>query len=565
MEIKKGEAYILGLDYGSDSCRAVLIDAFDGSEAGVSVMNYPRWTKGLYCNPQINQFRQHPRDYIDVLEGTVKGAVSQAVQEAAGFSAKKIKGIAIDTTGSTPCATDAEGMPLALQPAFAENPGAMFVLWKDHTAVEEAGRINQLLQSWGGINFAKFEGGIYSAEWFWSKILRVFKEDKNIAETAASFIEHCDWMTSLLTGNRSLAGIRRSRCAMGHKAMWHTEFGGYPSADFLSRLDPRLVKIQESLGTETYTSDTSAGGLSGEWAAKLGIPAGIPVAVGAYDAHMGAVGGGVKTGALVRVMGTSTCDVIVGPKSAGPEKAVRGICGQVDGSVVPGMIGYEAGQSSFGDVYAWFKQVLMWPIEMLLPQIEGVDNAVKEKIATAVSKKIIPELEMAGAQLEPSDSGIIALDWLNGRRTPDANQLLKGAVAGLTLGSDAVRVYRALAEATAFGARAIVERFREEGVVIEEIIGIGGVARKSPFVMQILADVLNMPINVNANDQSVALGAAMFAAVVAGLYKDIPSAQEAIGSPIEKTYMPDPQRVAVYERVYQRYRTLGVFVEKGTV
>ncbi|MDR2094594.1 MAG: ribulokinase [Treponema sp.] len=564
MELKKGEAYVLGLDYGSDSCRAVLIDAFDGSEAGVSVMNYPRWAQGLYCNPQINQFRQHPQDYIDALEGTVKGAVSQAARGAAGFSAEKIKGIAIDTTGSTPCATDEQGTPLALKPAFAENPAAMFVLWKDHTAVEEAGKINQLLRSWGGINFAKFEGGIYSAEWFWSKILRVFKEDKNIAEAAASFIEHCDWMTSLLTGNRDLAGIKRSRCAMGHKAMWHAEFGGYPSEGFLSRLDPRLVKIRESLGTETYTSDTSAGGLSGEWAARFGIPAGIPVAVGAYDAHMGAVGGGVKTGALVRVMGTSTCDVIVGPRSAGPEKAVRGICGQVDGSVVPGMIGYEAGQSAFGDVYAWFKQVLMWPIEILLPEVEGVDNALKEKIRAAVSKKIIPELEKAGALLEPSDGSIIALDWLNGRRTPDANQLLKGAVTGLTLGSDAVRVYRALAEATAFGARAIVERFREEGVAIEEIIGIGGVARKSPFVMQILADVLNMPINVNANDQSVALGAAMFAAVVAGLYRDIPSAQKAIGSPIEKTYAPDPQRAAVYEKVYQRYRSLGAFIEKGT-
>ncbi|MDR1902984.1 MAG: ribulokinase [Treponema sp.] len=571
MELTKGEAYVLGLDYGSDSCRAVLIDASDGSEAGVAVMNYPRWTKGLYCNPQINQFRQHPQDYIDVLEGTVKAAVSQAAKSP-GFSAEKIKGIAIDTTGSTPCAIDAEGTPLALKPAFAENPGAMFVLWKDHTAVEEAGKINHELQSWGGINFAKFEGGIYSAEWFWSKILRVFKEDKNIAEAAASFIEHCDWMTSLLTGNKSLAGIRRGRCAMGHKAMWHREFadspdksGGYPSADFLAGLDPRLVKIRESLGTETYTSDTCAGGLSAEWAAKLGIPAGIPVAVGAYDAHMGAVGGGVKTGALVRVMGTSTCDVIVGPKSAGPEKAVRGICGQVDGSVVPGMIGYEAGQSAFGDVYAWFKQVLMWPIEVLLPRIEGADDALKEKIAAEVSKKIIPELEKAGARLDPSDSGIIALDWLNGRRTPDADQLLKGAVAGLTLGSDAVRIYRALAEATAFGARAIVERFREEGVAIEEIIGIGGVARKSPFVMQILADVLNMPINVNANDQSVALGAAMFAAVAAGLYQDIPSAQKAIGSPIEKTYAPDPGRAAVYEKLYQRYRALGVFIGQGTV
>jgi L-ribulokinase len=352
---------------------------------------------------------------------------------------------------------------------------------------------------------------------------------------------------------------------MGHKAMWHASFGGCPPAEFLEKLDPRLAKIRQTLGNETWTSDTIGGCLSAEWAERLGIPAGIPVTIGAYDAHMGAVGGGVKTGALVRVMGTSTCDVIVGPKSAGLEKAVRGICGQVDGSVVPGMIGYEAGQSAFGDVYAWFKQILMWPIDNLLSQIEGVDNTLKEKIAAAFSKKILPELEKAGAQLDPSCSDIIALDWLNGRRTPDANQLLKGAITGLTLGSDAVRVYRALAEATAFGARAIVERFREEGVAIEEIIGIGGVARKSSLVMQILADVLNMPINVNANDQSVALGAAMFAAVVAGLYQDIPSAQKAIGSPIEKTYIPHPGRAAVYEKTYQRYRMLGAFIEKENV
>jgi L-ribulokinase len=467
---------------------------------------------------------------------------------------------------------DAEGAPLALKAEFAENPAAMFVLWKDHTALDEAGRINSLLQTWGGTNFAKFEGGIYSTEWFWSKILQVFKEDKRIAEEAASFAEHCDWMTSLLTGNKSLSGIKRSRCAMGHKAMWHREFadspdkaGGYPSAAFLSKLDPRLVKIRESLGSDTFTSDQSAGGLGAEWARRLGIPGGIPVAVGAYDAHMGAVGGGVKTGALVRVMGTSTCDVIVGPRPEGPEKPVRGICGQVDGSVVPGMLGYEAGQSAFGDVYAWFKQLLIWPVENLLPHIEGVDAAVKEKIAAAFSKKIIPELEKAGESLDPSGSSIVALDWLNGRRTPDANQLLKGAIAGLTLGSDAVRVYRSLAEATAFGARAIVERFRDEGVAIDEIIGIGGVARKSPFVMQILADVLNMPINVNANDQSVALGAAMFAAVAAGLYPDISTAQKAIGSPIERTYTPNPERVAVYEKIYRRYKVLGAFIEKGEV
>ncbi|MCL2472983.1 MAG: ribulokinase [Treponema sp.] len=559
MALTKGESYVLGLDYGTDSCRAVLIDAADGSEAGVAVMEYPRWKKGLYCNASLNQFRQHPSDYIDALEGTVK----EVIRHAGSGMAAKVKGIAIDTTGSTPCAVDAQGTPLALKAEFAENPGAMFVLWKDHTAVEEAAAINKLAKSWGGNDYTKFEGGIYSTEWFWAKILRVFREDARIAEAAASFLEHCDWMTMLLTGQKDLKTAKRSRCAMGHKAMWHRSFDkGYPSVDFLSRLDPRLVNIRESLGSETYTSDTAAGLLSGEWAAKLGIPAGIPVAVGAYDAHMGAVGGGVKTGWLVRVMGTSTCDVIVGPRPRGEETPVRGICGQVDGSVVPGMIGYEAGQSSFGDVYAWFRQILMWPLEAILPGVAGIDESAKNKLKAEFEKKIIPVLSESAAKLNPVENGVTALDWLNGRRTPDANQLLKAAITGLNLGSDAPGIFRALAEATAFGARAIVERFREEGVAIEGIIGIGGVARKSPFVMQIIADVLNMPIHIPASDQSVALGAAMFAAVAAGLYPDIPAAQKALCSPIDKVYKPDPEKVKIYEELYGRYKTLGVFAEE---
>ena len=556
MALQKGENYVLGLDYGTDSCRAVLIDAADGSEAGVAVMNYPRWAKGLYCSSTENRFRQHPRDYIDVLEGTVKEAVSRAGKNVAA----KVKGIAIDTTGSTPCAADSSGTPLAMLDEFAENPAAMFVLWKDHTAVTQAARINSLAKTWDGEDFTKYEGGIYSAEWFWSKILRVFEEDSAIAGKAATFIEHCDWMTSLLTGVTSLDKIKRSRCAMGHKAMWHSSFGGYPDENFLSRLDPKLVKIVRSLGKETWTSDKSAGALTAEWAQRLGIPAGIPVAVSAYDAHMGAVGGGVKAGWLVRVMGTSTCDVIVAPKT-GTEKLVAGICGQVDGSVVPGMIGYEAGQSSFGDVYAWFKQLISWPVEALLPGIEGIDAKTKEKITAALSDRIIAELGKAAQSVDPSASGIVALDWLNGRRTPDADQMLRAAVTGLTLGTDAPRFFRALVEATAFGARAIVERFRREGVAIEGIIGIGGVAKKSPFIMQVLADVLNMPISVPAGDQSVALGAAMFAAVAAGLYADIPAAQKSLCAPVEKTYNPRKNEAAVYDKLYGDYLKLGAFME----
>ncbi len=557
MGLNKNEAFVLGLDYGSDSCRAILIDAADGSEVGVSVMNYPRWAKGMYCNPASNQFRQHPQDYIDTLEGTVKEIVTKAGKDKVG----RIKGIAIDTTGSTPCAVDREGTPLSLKPEFAENPSAMFVLWKDHTSIAETAKINELAKTWGGTDYTKFIGGVYSSEWFWAKIMRVFNEDGKVEQAVYSFLEHCEWMNLLLTGKKDVPSLKRSRCAMGHKAMWHQEFGGYPSAEFFSKLDPRLLKIRESLGTETFTSDQVSGNLSEEWARRLGLPPGIPVAVGAYDSHMGAVGGGAKPGWLVRVMGTSTCDMIVGEKHQGPEFAVPGICGQVDGSIIPGMIGYEAGQSSFGDVYAWFKKLVMWPLETLLPQIQGIDDAAKEELTKALSKNIIPGLEKAAESIDPVSSGVTALDWLNGRRTPNADQRLKAGIMGLTLGTDAPRVYRALTEATAFGARAIVECFREGGVAIEGIIGIGGVARKSPFVMQILADVINMPIHVIANDQTVALGAAIFAAAAAGLYPDVQAAQKAMQPPVEKIYHPDPSRVKMYNDLYTRYKTLGTFVE----
>ncbi len=560
MGAKKGEAYVIGLDYGTDSCRAVVVDAADGSEAGVGVMNYPRWAKGQYCDPATNRFRQHPLDYVESLEGAVKGALAKAGKGVAG----KVKGISIDTTGSTPCAVDADGVPLALKKEFAENPSAMFVLWKDHTAVAEAAKVNEIARTWGGVDYTKFEGGVYSSEWFWAKIMRVLADDKAVAKAAYSFVEHSDWMPALLCGTKGVAEIKRSRCAMGHKAMWHADFGGYPADEFLAKLDKRLPAIKATLGKDTYTSDQVFGRLSAEWALKLGLPAGIAVGVGAYDAHMGAVGGGAKPGWMVKVMGTSTCDMIVGPRPAGTEQPVRGICGQVDGSIVPSMLGYEAGQSAFGDVYAWFKKLLMWPMDSLFAEVDSVGDATKAKLAEAVGKKLIPALEKAAEDIDPASSGVVALDWLNGRRTPDANQALTGALTGLSLGSDAPRVFRALVEGTAFGARAIVERFREEGVAIDGIIGIGGVARKSSFVMQIVADVLNAPIAVVASDQSVALGASMFAAVVAGIHPSVEAAQKAMGAPIEKTYKPNKKRAAVYDGIYAKYRALGAFVEGQT-
>ncbi len=544
--------YVIGIDYGTDSCRAVVTEAQDGQEIASAVAQYPRWAEGRYCNASNNQFRQHPQDYIDSLVAVMDELAGKTGSEVLPF----IKGIAIDTTGSTPCLVTAQVEPLAMLPEFADNPNAMFMLWKDHTATDEAFEINALAHKWK-IDFTMYEGGVYSSEWFWAKLLHIARTAPEVMRAGVSAIEHCDWMPALLTGIRSLGGIKRSRCAMGHKAMWHESFGGYPSDEFLAQLHPELVRIKKTLGTETWTSDKEFGKLSAEWAEHLHLTPGLPVAVGAYDAHMGAVGGGVEPGVFIKVMGTSTCDMIVGPGSAGTEHLVKGICGQVDGSIIPGMLGYEAGQSAFGDVYAWFKDLLMWPLEHVMSN-DSLPVSAREETARA----LMPALEKAASSIEPGASGPLALDWLNGRRTPDANQKLKGAIIGLTLGTTAPMIYRALIEATAFGARAIVERFVQENIDIKKIRAIGGVARKSPLVMQIVADVLGKPIEIVASDQSVALGAAMFAAVVADIYASVPEAQAAMRPAIEAVILPEPGHVEVYNRLYQDYQKLGAFSER---
>jgi L-ribulokinase len=472
--------------------------------------------------------------------------------------AAKVRGVTIDTTGSTPCLADETGTPLALKGEFASEPDAMFVLWKDHTAVAQAERINAFARSWGGEDFTKYEGGIYSSEWFWAKALRLVENKSKAVAAARTIVEHCDWMPALLTGTRDLGSFRRSRCAAGHKAMWHASWGGYPPAAFLEKLNPKLSELAASLGSETYTAETVFGKLCPEWAKKLGLSTDVVVSVGAFDAHIGAVGGDVAPGTLLKIMGTSTCDIMLAPKPKGGEKLVAGICGQVDGSVVKGMIGYEAGQSAFGDVFAWFRRLLAWPLRA------GLSGAAGEIEAAALEDRLLPALEAEAAKIDPAESGLVALDWLNGRRTPDADQALTGALAGISLGTDAPAVYRALVESAAFGSRAIVERLRAEGVKVERVAAIGGVARKSPLVMQICSDVLGMDISVSANDQSVALGGAMFAATAAGLYPDVLSAQAAMRAPVERVYKCDPARRAAYDRIYEKYRALGAFAEKET-
>ncbi len=550
--------YTIGLDFGTDSVRSLIVDVETGEEAAGAVFQYPRWKKGLYCDAAKNCFRQHPLDYLEGLEFTIREALKAMPPESAG----NIAGISVDTTGSTPVAVDEKGVPLSLTPGYEENPNAMFILWKDHTAIKEADEINELAKKWG-TDYTRFEGGIYSSEWFWAKILHVLREDTAVLRAAYSWVEHCDWIPALLTGNTHPKTLRRSRCAAGHKAMWHEDFEGLPSEEFLTALDPLLSGLRERLYRETWTCDTAAGLLTEEWAERLGLPAGIVVGVGAFDAHLGALGGEVKPYYLSKVMGTSTCDMLVVSAGEMDNRLVPGICGQVDGSIVPGLTGLEAGQSAFGDIYAWYRNLLEWPVRKLIQESELIDEATKEKLTAEISGKIIAALNEEASKIPPGESGLVALDWLNGRRTPDANQNLKGAIRGLTLGSDAPRIFRALVEATAFGSKAINERFISEGIRIDGVIALGGVAKKSPFVMQVVADVLNRPIKVARSEQACALGSAMAAAMASGIYASAAEAQTRMGSGIETEYHPIPENVKKYEVLYEEYKKFGSFIECG--
>jgi len=553
-------SYTIGVDYGTDSVRALVVNTQTGEEMGTHVFEYPRWKQGLYCDPARNQFRQHPLDYLEGLEGSIKGALENC---PAGV-AEKVVGISVDTTGSTPVAVNRQGVPLSLTPGFEENPNAMFVLWKDHTAVKEAEEINTLARSWGGEDFTKFEGGIYSSEWFWAKVLHVLRADPALKDHAYSWVEHCDWIPALLVGDTDPLLLKRSRCAAGHKAMWHENFDGLPHEDFLLKLDPLLGGLKERLFSETYTCDVKVGNLSVEWAEKLGLSTDVSIGAGAFDAHLGALGAEIQPYYLSKVMGTSTCDMLIAPPDEVGDKLVSGICGQVDGSIVPGMMGLEAGQSAFGDIYAWFREVLMWPIEQVVGKLESLDAGTRERIRDEASERMITELSKAAESVDPADSSLLALDWMNGRRTPDANQNLKGAIMGLTLGSDAPGIFRALVESTAFGAKMIVDRFVEEGIRIDGVIALGGVAKKSSLVMQIVADVLDMPIKVARSEQAVALGTAMAAAVHAGVFSTIAEAQAAMGGGFENEYFPHPEMVKKYAILFKKYRRFGKFIESET-
>ena len=544
-------SYVIGMDFGTDSVRALLVDAATGKEVADAVHLYPRWNDGLYCNALKSQFRQHPSDYLESMESCLISLVKDLPTEIV----QQIGALSIATTGSTPVAVNREGTPLALLPNFKENPNAMFILWKDHSATAEAEEINQLARSWK-IDYTKYSGGLYSSEWFWAKILYILRTDKEVAAEAFSWVEHSDWMPAVLTGNTDPLLMKRSRCSAGHKAMWHQDFLGLPSSEFLTALDPKLSGIRDRLYHETHTADKPVGTISAAWATRVGLPADLVVAVGAIDAHMGAVGANIKPYTLVKVMGTSTCDMIIAPEGKHENQLIKGICGQVNGSITPDMIGMEAGQSAFGDLYEWFIELLSFPLKQLFP-----NNSMEEQKKLVHS--MLSELNKQALQIPVTADDEIALDWINGRRTPDVNANLTGWITGLRLGSDAPRLFKTLVEATAFGSKAIISRFEKEGIPVNEVLATGGISKKSPFVMQTLADVLNRPIKVVQSDQTCALGAAMFAATASGIYENINVAQEAMSSGFERTYLPNLSKVVVYEKLYEKYLLLGDLQENN--
>ena len=528
--------YALGLDYGTNSCRSLLVDLDSGRELGSTVFPYPSGEMGILLDrndPHVA--RQNPQDYLDGLVAIVKGAIALAKQADPAFDPHAIVGIGVDTTGSTPIPVDAEGTPLGLKPEFRDELAAMVWLWKDHTAYAEAAQITETAARMRPQYLAKC-GGIYSSEWWWSKIWRCRKAAPRVFETAYSWVEHCDWLPAVLTGNTKPETMARGVCSAGHKAMYSEEWGGLPDEEFLAALDPALAALRSRLYEKAVTSETRAGGLTAEWAAKLGLREGTAVAVGAFDAHMGAVGAGVKEGTFVKILGTSTCDITVAPVAKGVAD-IPGVCGVVNGSVLPGYYGIEAGQSAVGDIFLWF-----------------VNNLVPDRYGATMDEKFI-EMEQRLSVLAPGQIGLLALDWNNGNRTILVDVRLTGLILGQTLHTQAHEIYRALIEATAFGARAIIDRVEEHGVPIDTVVNIGGLAVKNATLMQIYADILGKRLKVAASDQTCALGAAIFGAASSGAI-GIAEAQAKLCSYREREYDPIPANQAVYDELYALYKTL---------
>jgi L-ribulokinase len=531
--------YTIGLDFGSNTMRALVVDVRNGHELASVVQQYPHGDSGIVLDPkQPDLARQHPADYLTCIEEGLKLAIEQASTDPTGnFSPRNVIGIGVDTTGSTPMPVDQHGQSLVMQAQFASNPDAMAWLWKDHTGHAEAEEITHLAGEMRPAYLKKI-GGRYSSEWFWAKLLRFVRVAPEVADATYTWVEIADWIPAMLAGVTSADQIRRGVCAAGHKAFYSADWGGYPDQEFLSALNPRAAVIGSTLPAKTECISAIAGGLSAEWARKTGLTAGIPIAVGAFDAHIGAIGAGIADGTLVKVMGTSTCDIMVAPLSRKlPD--IPGLCGIVSESVLPDYYGLEAGQSAVGDLFNW------WTTQI---QPHGPEKGSHEALTRAAE------------QISPGASGLLALDWHNGNRTVLVDQRLTGMIVGLNLYSSPAEIYRTLIEATAMGARVILERLEEYGVSVKRVINCGGISARNPMAMQIYADVMNRPIAISRSLQTCALGSAIAGAVVAGSakggYDRFDEAVSAMTGVQDKIFTPQPASVAVYEQLFRIYRRL---------
>lgn len=535
---------VIGMDFGTDSARGLVVDLSNGNVLSTAVVQYKRWSQGLFCKPELEEYRQHPLDYMEAIDDIF----NQLFEELPIGTIQDVLAIGTNTTGSTPVAVDKFANPLSLNKEFENNPNAMFVLWKDHTAKKEANEINALMQKWS-IDYSKYSGGIYSSEWFWSKLLHINRKDRDVLENTFTWVEQSDWIPNYLVGNKTASKIKRNRCAAGHKAMWNEEHGGLPSAEFLCTLDPSFYQLVNRFYVNTFTSDEVCGNISSYFVDKFGFNSSTIVTIGGIDAHHGAVGAGSKPYTMVKVIGTSTCDMLVIPNSDKPP-LVAGICGQVDGSIDPGMIGFEAGQSAYGDIFNWFKKVLLQPTYEILKNNLSVDQ--KEEL----ENNLLAYLTEEAQQINTEVSNLVFTDYFNGRRTPDADFSKSAIGCGLNLATNAGHIFKALVEATAFGSRAIMERFLAYNIPIHSVIATGGIPNKSPYVVQVLADVMGCNIEVVESNQVCALGSAIFASVALGYYESIEDAKEVMSAEVMKTYRPNINNQEVYNKLYEKYQLL---------
>ncbi|MBS3734648.1 MAG: ribulokinase [Phycisphaerae bacterium] len=528
--------YTIGLDYGTNSVRALVVDVATGREIGTAEWTYAHGDAGVMLSDDPHLARQHPADYLTGAETTIRAALRRARRTRKRFKADEVIGIGVDTTGSTPIPVDADGRPLALQKRFSRKLAAMAWLWKDHTAVAEAEDITRAAATKRPQYLAKC-GGTYSSEWFFAKVLHCKRTAQEVFDAAYTWVELCDWVPAALTGTEAPGELTAGVCAAGHKAMYNDAWGGYPDRRFLAAIDPALGTLRDRLPAKAHPVNTPAGRLTEAWAKRTGLPAGIPVATAAFDAHLGAVGAGIATGTMVKIMGTSCCDMMTVPLRRDLAD-IPGLCGIVPESVLPGCYGLEAGQSAVGDIYNWF-------VNYIRP---GGKDGSHETLTRDASK------------LTPGASGLLALDWNNGNRTILVDQRLTGLLVGQTLYTTPAEIYRTLIEATAFGALTIINRFEEYGVKVRQIVNCGGIAEKNPLVMQIYADVTGRPMKISRSAQTCALGAAIAAAVVAGKraggHGTVRQAQKAMTGLKRKVFRPDPSARKTYKRLYPLYRRL---------